>query len=263
MDPDPSAASNDEPRLDPVELLAGPDPGILGIDNVRLDLPVAGIGSRMLAISLDQIAILVLAALWMVVCLGLGALLLSLEAGATAIWVLMALGLFLVDFTYYAVCEIRMEGRTPGKSMLGLRTVNRLGGQASVGAILVRNALRIFDYLIGTLLILVDRRHRRLGDLVAGTLVIHDPASPATEEAHLGRLPAFFTAREIALVENLVRRIPRLMPERARSLAERFLAQVRQRDPDFVSEAPGAPQADPVFELWRVFEVRVSSVEPS
>lgn len=261
MDSEPAAASKNQPDTGAAEWLAGPDPGILGIDNVRLDLPVAGIGSRILAIVIDFIAITFLAAVWMVIAMGLGALLWSLDVGTTAAWVLLAIGLFLLDSAYYIVCEIRMGGRTLGKSMVGLRTVNRFGGQASVGAIVVRNALRIFDYLVGVLMILIDRRHRRLGDLVGGTLVIHDASSGAGEETQLGRLPAFFTVREIALVENLVRRIPSLLPERAREIAGQLLAQVQRRDPAFISTAAGEPQADPVFELWRIFEVRVVAAE--
>lgn len=263
MDSEPSAASKNPSTPDATEWLAGPDPGILGIDNVRLDLPVAGIGSRSLAIVVDSIAIMFLAAVWMVIAMGFAALLWSLDVGTTAAWVILAIGLFLLDSTYYIVCEIRMGGRTLGKSMVGLRTVNRFGGQASVGAIVVRNALRIFDYLIGVLMILLDRRHRRLGDLVGGTLVIHDAAALEGEETHLGRLPAFFTVREIALVENLVRRIPSLLPDRAREIASQLLEQVERRDPGFVSAAAGEAQADPVFELWRIFEVRVVSAEQS
>lgn len=244
------------PSTDPYGLLAGGgDAGVLGIDNVRLELPVAGIGSRMLAISLDQMVIIVAAMLWAVLCMALGATLsATLDAGMTAVWVVMAAGIFFIDFAYYSFCEIRMGGRTPGKKALGLRTVNAVGGQASVAAILVRNALRIFDYLVGTLLVMVDPRRRRLGDMVASTLVIHDPLAPAAE-ARIGRWPEGFTAREIALVEQLVRRIPRLLPERARQLADQLLAALRGRDPLFFAAAAGTPQADPVFELWRLFAV--------
>jgi uncharacterized RDD family membrane protein YckC len=229
------------------------DPGILGIDNVRLELPVAGIGSRLLAIALDQIAITIGATLWAVLCMAIGAAFGAEGAVAVVMLVITLVGVFLIHFGYFAICEIRMSGRTPGKSAVGLRTVSSLGGQASVAAIVVRNLVRLVDYLVGSVLVMVDRRHRRLGDLVAGTLVVHDP--PAEDEMRLGRWPAGFTGREIALAEQLVRRIPRLEPERARLLASQFLAALSRRDPAFVAASPGAGQADPVFELWRIFGV--------
>jgi hypothetical protein len=96
--------------------------------------------------------------------------------------------------------------------------------------------------------------------------VIHDPTSQPAE-AELGRWPAAFTSREIALAEQLVRRIPRLAPERARELAYLFIAGLRRRDPAFVESAPaGPPLADPVFELWRLFAIRnpgAAAGEPS
>lgn len=230
------------------------DPGILGIDNVRLELPVAGIGSRMMAVALDQIAIVISAVLWAVLCLALGAIVGSNGAFMVVMMVLALIGLLLIDFGYFTYFEIRMGGRTPGKSAVGLRTVNSLGGQASPAAIMVRNSVRIFDYLVGALMVMLDRRHRRLGDLAAGTLVIHDPP-PAEDELQLGRWPSGFTGREIALAEQLMRRIPRLLPERARLLAGQFLAVLARRDPAFLEAAPGAAQEDPVFELWRVLGV--------
>lgn len=257
MDQDRSEPSPAAAELPPAELLAGglygsgDDAGILGIDNVRLDLPVAGIGSRLLAVTLDQILIVVGAMLWMVLCLAVG---MGVSRGGMAwVWVAAALGAFAIDFLYYTFCEIRMGGRTPGKSAVGLRTVNALGGQASPAAIAVRNAMRIFDYLVGVLMLMIDRRRRRLGDLVAGTLVVHEP--PAEDETLVRRWPPGFSAREIALTETLLRRLPRLVPERSRELAGQYLKALRGRDPVFAAEAPGAPQADPVFELWRLFGV--------
>lgn len=243
------------PSTDPYGLLAAGDAGVLGIDNVRLELPLAGIGSRMVAVCLDQIIIIIAAMLWAVLCMALGAALAAtIDTGMAAVWVVMGVGIFFIDFAFYAFFEIRMGGRTPGKRALGLRTVNAVGGQASAAAIVVRNALRVFDYVVGALLVMIDRRHRRLGDMVASTLVIHDPVEPAAE-VRIGRWPERFTAREIAFTEQLVRRIPRLLPERARELAGQFLAALRGRDPAFFAVAPGAPLEDPVFELWRLFEV--------
>ncbi len=147
-----------------------------------------------------------------------------------------------------------MGGRTPGKSAVGLRTVNSLGGQASPAAILVRNALRIFDYLIGVLMIMLDRRSRRLGDLVASTLVIHDPP-PADEQARWAagrRISPSARSRSPSRCCGGCRASRRSAPA---SWPPGILAGLAGRDPAFAAGAPGDPQADPVFELWRLFAV--------
>ncbi len=63
--------------------------------------------------------------------------------------------------------------------MAGVRIVTRDGGTPSVGALLVRNVFRLIDslplfYLTGIVVSLVSREHLRIGDMAAGTLLVHD-----------------------------------------------------------------------------------------
>jgi len=94
---------------------------------------------------------------------------------------------FLLEWFYPVLFETLNHGVTPGKGLLGLQVVQDdltpMNWQASV----IRNLLRTADflpllYLFGLLSILIDRRFRRLGDLAAGTLVIHRPPPPAALE---------------------------------------------------------------------------------
>jgi uncharacterized RDD family membrane protein YckC len=89
-----------------------------------------------------------------------------------------ALGLLVVGFAYFGLCE-SIWGTTPGKRLFGMTVRMADGGRATVPACLVRTALRIVDTLpcilpfpIGAVVMLRTRRHQRVGDLLAGTLVV-------------------------------------------------------------------------------------------
>src|SRR5579872_6098508 len=107
---------------------------ILGLDNIRLDLPVAGLGSRALAAFLDYLALAVLLVLWTIAV----AFLVS-RLSATAATALFAVGVFLLDWGYFASFEIATGGRTLGKLALKLRVVTAEGGSPGAGALLTRN----------------------------------------------------------------------------------------------------------------------------
>ena len=86
--------------------------------------------------------------------------------------------LILVVFGYHPFFEEIWNGRTPGKQAFGLRVIQTDGQPVGLGPVLLRNVLRPFDILlvaIGLFLILFTRRRQRLGDLVAGTIVVRQP----------------------------------------------------------------------------------------
>lgn len=222
---------------------------VLGMDSIPLELPLAGLGSRLLAAGIDYF---VLAFLWTL------ALILSLMAVAalkTGIaWgiAILLLVFFLIHWGYFTGFEIGSRGRTPGKMAVGLRVVGREGGTPSVAAFLLRNLLRDIDLLVGALLIALDDRARRLGDRVAGTLVVHD-RRPAPELV-LGRIPPGWGPREVAVAESLLSRAAELELERARSLAARLLRLIARDAPHLVSAGAAA---DPIAGLWQALDVTV------
>ena len=232
-----------EPPPPPVES----GPAILGLDNVRLDLPLAGIGSRTLAASVDHFLLLLLQAVWMT-----AGLVLLPRLGFSTAWLfaVMTLGYFLLQWSYFAAFEIAMEGRTPGKLAVGLRVVSQRGGRPTKMAILVRNFLRTLDILLGIPIMAHDPRSRRLGDLVAGTLVVHhrDEAAMAPQ---LGRHPAGWGAREVSVLESFLNRAEGMESARAHAMAERLLGWIVATEPKFWSEIEPtlAKTADPVHTL--------------
>jgi uncharacterized RDD family membrane protein YckC len=79
---------------------------------------------------------------------------------------------------YFMIFEWVMNGQTPGKRVLGIRVVKQGGYALSILDTLLRNLMRFVDFLpmfygVGLVSLLATSRSQRLGDLVAGTLVVH------------------------------------------------------------------------------------------
>ncbi len=214
---------------------------ILGLDNVPLELPLAGVGSRSLAAIIDYLFLAALAGLWGTACLVTSGL---LDFAASWMWAIFTLGLFFLQWGYFAALEIVMQGQTPGKSFVGLRVVSYQGGRSSAGAIVMRNLIRTVDLAFGLAAMAIDRRSRRLGDMAAGTLVVHQQAPGSGDEVELRRVPASWGAREIRVVESFLRRAARMEPQRAQALAEKILRWIRREEEDFAVETGAAVAVD-------------------
>lgn len=101
---------------------------------------------------------------------------------ATAVLILL---LFLIFYAYYFFFEWLWDGQTPGKRLCKLRVMQADGMPVTYWNALVRNVLRIADFLpmfygAGAIVALLNENNRRIGDLVAGTVV-------ARERGDLGR----------------------------------------------------------------------------
>jgi uncharacterized RDD family membrane protein YckC len=96
--------------------------------------------------------------------------------GAAAIYAVVA---FLFFWGYDVAFEVLASGRTPGKRWNGLRVVRSEGQPIGFLASATRNLLRLIDwlpslYLVGMVSIFVTGRNQRLGDIVAGTVVVRE-----------------------------------------------------------------------------------------
>lgn len=225
---------------------AGSDPStVLSLDNVPVELPVARVGSRVLAALVDYTLLTVLTVAWV-----FAAILLAGAIGLRPGWgiALVLVGMFLLDYLYFALQEILLDGRTLGKRVFGLRVVARDGAAAGAGALLTRNLVRTVDVLVGVVLMGLDPLARRLGDRLAGTLVVHQ--RPQAAELVLGRLPPGWGVAEARLVESFLRRAPELEPAARVLLARRIERWVDERAPGFL---PAATDDDPLARLWRGF----------
>lgn len=142
-------------------------------EHVILDYEIAGLGSRALAAIIDTIII----GAWTVI-LGL---LLGLFGSGLGNWrgVIFVFVSFASLWGYFTLFEGLRGGQTPGKRRLGIRVVRDTGHPVTFGAAAARNLLRVADflpppYLLGALFVGLHPRGKRLGDIVAGTVVVRD-----------------------------------------------------------------------------------------
>lgn len=135
--------------------------------------------------------------------------------------------LFLLNWWYMVLFEVFNQGRSPGKQLFGLRVIHEDGTPVGWGAALLRNLLRFVDMLplgygCGLLASLANPRFQRLGDLAAGTLVIHRqrvPAPPALEPVAPLAVPFVLTADEQRALLDFDERQRKLSPARREEVA--------------------------------------------
>ena len=140
---------------------------------------------------------------------------------------LYLLALFAVYWLYPVLFEVLRDGQTIGKRVVGLRVIHANGTPVGWLASIVRNLLRVVDMLpvmygFGVLAGVLDAQGRRLGDMVAGTLVIHAPrAAPTPPLAPVPTLQptVLLSPDEKAAIVAFAERGPRLTPERQEELA--------------------------------------------
>jgi len=163
--------------------LPEPDWDQLSIDTpelVAIDLPLAGIGSRFVALLVDYL-------IWLV---GFGAAVFLFllidpsfskfsklgEKWATALFIFIP---FLLYWGYFTLFEAYWKGRTPGKWVAKIRVIQVSGRGIGLFESMTRNLLRAVDqfpfvYAVGVVFVFFTRQHQRLGDMAAGTLVVHE-----------------------------------------------------------------------------------------
>jgi uncharacterized RDD family membrane protein YckC len=153
-------------------------------EGVSVELVLAGAGSRGVAILLDTLvqgAILLTAGL-IASLVEVGSASVAPSSGLVATGVLSVLVLLDV-LGYFVILEMLTGGRSLGKLAVGLRVVRLDGRPVGFGPSLVRNVVRLADYglfLLGLWMILGTKRHQRLGDLAAGTIVIRERRAAST-----------------------------------------------------------------------------------
>lgn len=135
---------------------------------------------------------------------------------------------FVVLWAYPLVFEAAWDGQTPGKRVMALRVLSIDGAPVGWLASFVRNLMRTVDmlpvgYAIGLLASLADPAGRRLGDRVAGTIVVHSSSASAQRSAL--QVSEFAPAQPLHMAEQVAviafaERAGQLTPERQQELAD-------------------------------------------
>jgi uncharacterized RDD family membrane protein YckC len=220
-----------------------PSPEKLTIDTpeqIALEFPLAGAGSRFLAIAIDTL--LQIAVLLVLVLVGLGAIwlrALGFEALGTWVVALLVALAFVLYYGYFAAFEALWSGQTPGKRAIGLRVISVSGQPITTFDAILRNLLRIVDqlpgiYAVGVLSIFFTSRNQRLGDLAAGTVVVHERIAsgavmPQAEPSATRLGAARLTPEEFEVVETFLSRrddLPNFLRMRT---AGQLAARIRER----------------------------------
>jgi len=240
-----------DPRESPSPVPFGRRREVETPEHVVLHYDLAGVGSRTAAALFDGCLIFVALFLLTLVTGALG----LLSHGGVLVLVLVVILGYGVLWGYFALFEGFTNGRTPGKRALGIRVVQDDGRSIGFRAAASRGLLRIVDVqpgltgLVGLLFIFFHPEHRRLGDLVAGTIVVRDrpdaaaaprpePAAEPPPTTAVTAPAARLTDQEYRVLSQFLERADDLAYEARRNLAERLVARVGERYDDLTTSEP-------------------------
>jgi uncharacterized RDD family membrane protein YckC len=233
-------------------------------EQIALELPLAGIGSRFLALTVDSL----LQVVGVIAIVIVGAIIASGTNAAEGPWVegffsqtigavLLVLLPFCLYWGYFAFFEILWQGRTPGKRIAGIRVIHQTGRPMTAIECIGRNLLRGVDILpgmygVGLICMMCNKQSKRLGDFIAGTIVVHDKAietaaptwgkrsEGVTAQPEFGKL----SPDDLVLIETYLNRRYEIDQVVRRTTAERIVAMtvkktgvikpVDQADDDFL-----------------------------
>ena len=195
-------------------------------EQIALELPLAGIGSRFLGLAIDSLLQIVLYVTGLFA-LAFGGSFLGI-AGIDRYfrwiplnWVpaIVILFVFCVYWGYFAFFEIIWKGQTPGKRIAKIRVIKESGRPINAYEAIARNLLRAIDglpgmYGVGSVCMMLNSQNRRLGDYVAVTVVVHDKRTEevkpdwntVTESSAPNPQLALVTSEELVLIETYLHR---------------------------------------------------------
>jgi uncharacterized RDD family membrane protein YckC len=185
-------------------------------EGFNLEMTLAGIGSRAAAALVDTLIFVVLAIL----------VLLPLNGNSLAERLIMIALPFLLFFGYHLAFETMGRRQSPGKRLLRLRVVRTDGSPAGAVASLIRNLVRIVDfmpgfYLIGAIAVFSTTQNQRLGDMAAGVVVVMEPGAvdplvnplPTHAELPEGWDVSAISDSDVAMMQQFLNRRESLSPE--------------------------------------------------
>ncbi|TVQ58240.1 MAG: RDD family protein [Spirulina sp. DLM2.Bin59] len=205
-------------------------------ESVELTFTLAGIGNRAYALLIDY---LLWGLLWVGFIFFWSATLDQIEAIATLtgiaaetmiLWVI-ALG-FILSFClyvgYFITFEVLWQGQTPGKRFVKIRVIRENGRPARLPQATMRSLLRPVDdfFFLGMLLIIFSPREKRIGDWLAGTVVIQETTTPKRQRLEISRTSAAYAATLPELTQ-----LDRLTPEQFTILRNYFQRAPKLRRP--------------------------------
>lgn len=221
-------------------------------ENIQVRYRPAGLGTRFIAWMIDQTFALVLEIILLVVALFTLGFVFGFRGDdpvsqSDVIFYVVGLGFLIFglgNLLYFSLFELFMRGQTPGKRLCRLQVVKDDGFGLDAGGIVVRNVFRLVDSLPLTWIVpLLSRKSQRLGDMVAGTLVVAEEraefsrARVIVEQRSAAeavfRFPTTGLARlhraDVGAVEQLLDRWDQMPPAQSTALADRLATLLAHR----------------------------------
>jgi uncharacterized RDD family membrane protein YckC len=206
-------------------------------ESVELEFTLAGIGSRTLALVVDYLLWMVVLFVLLVVFAFMQKAVSSIDGAAKWVVAIQILIFFVVYIGYFIFFETIWRGQTPGKRYAKIRVIRDDGRNAGLQQAIMRSLLRMIDdiFSIGLLMILFTKQEKRLGDLVAGTIVVQEGQAVGAQEiiinpaAHdlaatllkTGRIEAL-TPDDFANIRRYLQRYPTLSKEAQLTVSQKL-----------------------------------------
>lgn len=245
-------------------------------ENIELSYALAGPASRAVAYLFDVFLMFAVFQVLINLMVSAFGLLIGALGVASDMWVagIAALATFVLYNGYFIVFEWLLNGQTPGKRILHIRVIKHGGYSLRFFDTLLRNLLRVIDFLpflygVGLTSLLLTRDSQRLGDLIAGTLVVYQ--EPVETDSLLAELPAALDSEpplpraELAAIPNqAISLVDEYLRSRA-ELAPRPRQEVAAELADLIRESSGLqPRANQSVEGFLASVVRqVAQAPPS
>jgi uncharacterized RDD family membrane protein YckC len=223
-------------------------------EQTPLEFAIAGIGSRFLAMAIDTLIQFAVGAI-----VGLLAALLFFEVlrnhEPSTLWVgaFLIVFFFVLAYGYFAIFEAIWNGQTPGKRKMGIRVIKDSGRPITPAESVARNLLRLVDslptlYAAGIISILMSKQNKRLGDFVAGTIVVREQSleksRPVWQSPPVAAGVAYgserLTPEEFALVEAFLNRRDQLDPYVRYQMASQIASRIHAKLTIPANELPPA-----------------------
>ena len=144
--------------------------------NIEVEYKLAGVGARLAALIIDSLIQFAAVLLCIGILFGVNRQLTNLGIAPRPSTIIAALIIiaFIIYMGYFITCEMLMNGQTVGKRLFGLRVIRDNGQPIEFTQALIRGIIRTtLDMMyIGLFVIMFSKKHKRIGDMAAGTIVV-------------------------------------------------------------------------------------------
>ncbi len=252
-------------------------------ESVELEFTLAGIGNRAYALFIDYMALsfilIGLFTAWVFFSIQLADFIQNLTEGANRLWLWLIAIQLLITFSiyvgYFVGFETLWQGQTPGKRLIKIRVIRDDGRPVGLQQSTLRALLRpVDDFLfLGVFFIILGKQEKRLGDWVAGTLVIQEERAitsanfPISEQARtlatqlqsqtdLSRL----LPEDFAVIREYLQRSREMTPQAKADLSRQLAHQVR--DVIALEEIPKVTAHQFLEAVYLAYQEQSSTFEP-